>query len=427
MNNFPVIKKKLSSGLRFVLLPRSEGQTVTFMVLIGVGSRYETDKQNGLSHFLEHMFFKGTERRPTTKEIAEAIDGVGGEFNAFTGEEYTGYYVKVSAEHLEHGADVVSDILLRPLFPPEEIERERGVIQEEIKMYTDMPMRHVNHLWQRAMFGDHPLGKRIDGTHQSVAAFKRPDFVKYTSKHYSTGNTVVVLAGKFDEKKALPLLKALFAPLAKGEETHPKKAPKQVPYQRFLHERREHIDQTQIMVGVPGLALSDKRRPAADLLAVILGGGMSSRLFLSVRERNGLAYTIKTSSDGYEDAGSFVTQAGVLTDKTELALQLILEEYDRVMLEPVTEPELAKAKEMVRGHLVLELEETNAMTIFAGAQELIEKKIETPADIWKKINAVTAKDIQALAQELLASEKRTLVMLSPHSDVAVFEKMIKKS
>ncbi|MBI3420489.1 MAG: insulinase family protein, partial [Candidatus Sungbacteria bacterium] len=259
---------------------------------------------------------------------------------------------------MEHGADVVSDILLRPLFPQEEIDRERGVIQEEIKMYTDMPMRHVQHLWQQAMFGEHPLGRRIDGTNRSVAKFMRPDFVNYTKKHYHTGNTVVVVAGKFDEKKALPLLKKLFAPLSRGGETRPQVAPKTLPRTRFLHEYREHIDQTQIMLGVPGLPLSDKRRHIAALLAVILGGGMSSRLFLSVRERNGLAYTIRTSNDGYVDTGSFVTQAGVLTDKAELALKLIQEEYDRVMLEPVTEPELSKAKEMVRGHLVLELEET---------------------------------------------------------------------
>ncbi|MBI3273950.1 MAG: insulinase family protein [Candidatus Colwellbacteria bacterium] len=427
MNTFPVTKKKMPSGLRFLLLPRSEGQTVTFMVLIGVGSRYETDKQNGLSHFLEHMFFKGTERRPTMKEIAEAIDGVGGEFNAFTGEEYTGYYVKVSAEHLEHGADVVSDILLRPLFPQEEIDRERGVIQEEIKMYTDMPMRHVQHLWQQAMFGTHPLGMRIDGTNESVSKFMRPDFVNYTKKHYHTGNTVVVVAGKFDEKKALPVLKKLFTPLPKGGETHPKAAPKTLPHTRFLHEYRAHIDQTQVMLGVPGLALSDKRRHIAALLAVILGGGFSSRLFMSVRERHGLAYTIRTSNDSYVDSGSFVTQAGVLTDKTELALKLIMEEYDRVMIEPVTEPELAKAKEMVRGHLVLELEETNAIAIFAGGQELLEKSIETPEKIWKRVNAVSARDIQKLAQELLAEEKRTLVMLSPHADVGSFETLLKKA
>lgn len=426
MSSFPVSKKKLGSGLRFILAPRKEVQSVTFLVLIGVGSRYETPKQSGLSHFLEHMFFKGTETRPSTKEIAEAIDGIGGEFNAFTGEEYTGYYVKVAAQHLELGADVVSDILLRPLFPPEEIERERGVIKEEIKMYTDMPMRHIHHLWQELMYGTHPLGRRIDGTEASVSKFKRPDFLTYTQEHYHTENTVVVVAGNFDEVKTLKTLKKLFAQLPKGKETHPKKAPAKIPTKRFLHEYREHIDQTQLMIGVPGLPLNDKRRAAAELMAIILGGGMSSRLFLAVRERHGLAYSVRTSVDSYMDTGTIVTQAGVLTDKADFALELIWNEYDRIMKEEVSPEELTKAKEMVRGHMVLELEETNAIAMFVGGQELLEKKIETPEKMWKKIEAVTAQDIQKLAQELFEPKLRALALLSPHKDTSAFERILEK-
>src|SRR5581483_5166175 len=170
-------------GLRTILLPRHDREAISFLVLIGVGSRFETPQQWGLSHFLEHMFFKGTKTRPSAKEIAEAIDSVGGEFNAFTSEECTGYYVTVAAEHLERAAEVVSDILLRPLFPAEEIEREKGVITEEIRMYTSTPMAHVRHLWQEALYGTHPLGRRIDGTEKSVKALQRRDFVRYVARH----------------------------------------------------------------------------------------------------------------------------------------------------------------------------------------------------------------------------------------------------
>lgn len=424
---FPLITRKLNGGLRLLLLPRQDVASVTALVLIGVGSRFETPKQWGLSHFLEHMFFKGTERRPTTKEIAEAIDGLGGEFNAFTGEEYTGYYVKVAAEHLDTGADVVADILLQPLFPPEEIERERGVIQEEIKMYTDMPMRHVQHLWQRALYANHPLGRRIDGTHESVSAFKRRDFLSYVKKHYHTANTVVAVAGQFDPKRVEKLMTGLFADLPPGKRTFAKKAPGAVPAKRFVSEHRAHMDQTQLMVGVPGVAWHDKRRVAADMMSIILGGGMSSRLFLSVRERHGLAYSVRTSSDNYVDSGGFVTQAGVRSDRADFALELILNEYNRIMQEPVSKEELQKAREMVRGRLVLDLEETNALALFAGGQELLTAEIETPEEIWRKVSAVSAQDIQRLAQELLVPEKRAMALLSPRTDIDIFEKVLVKS
>ncbi len=405
-------------------MPRADMASATILVLIGVGSRYETPKQSGLSHFLEHMFFKGTETRPTTKEIAEAVDNVGGEFNAFTTEEFTGYYVKVASQHIETGVDVVSDILLRPLFPAEEIERERGVIQEEIKMYTDNPMRHINNLWQKMMFGDHPLGRRVDGYKETVGAMKRKDFLAYVKAHYHTGNAIVVVAGNVDVKKTQALLNKLFKSLVEGAETNPKAAPKKLPAQRFIHEYRKTLDQTHMMVGVPGVSAIDDRRYAATLLAAILGGGMSSRLFLNVRERHGLAYMVRTTAESYVDTGSFVTQTGVRTEKALDALRIILEEYDRIMEEPVSEEELNKVKQMAQGNMVLELEETNALALFASGQELIEKRILTPDEIMKRMNAVTAEEIQTLAQELLRKDKRAVALLGPQKSSKAFEKLL---
>lgn len=424
MKDFSLIEKTLPGGLRTVYLPRHEGQTVTFLVLIGVGSRYETPRQSGLSHFLEHMFFKGTTTRPTTKEIAEAIENIGGEFNAFTGEEYTGYYVKVAAEYLEKGAEVVSDILLRPLFPQVEIDRERGVITEEIRMYTDTPMRHIWHLWNEAIFGDHPLGRRIDGTPETVGTFMRNDFLGYTKKHYHTHNAVVAVAGRFNEESTQRLLKKLFAPLATGKATTPKVAPKKLPQARFLNEYRKSLDQTHLIVGAPGVSLTDDRRWAVELLTTILGAGMSSRLFIRVRERHGLAYMVRMGADSFTDAGTIATQAGVRTDKADFALKLILEEYDRIMQEKVDPGELNKAKQMVRGRMVIDLEETNALALFAGMQELLEKKVETPAQMWEKVNAITADDIQRAAQEFLPASQRTVVLLGPQKSTRPFTQLL---
>lgn len=424
MTQIPIQQRKLKNGLQTILLPSTSGGTVTFLVLVGVGSRYETPRQAGLSHFLEHMFFKGTVKRPTTKEISEAVDSVGGEFNAFTGEEYTGYYVKVAAAYLERAADVVSDILLHPLFPEVEIERERGVIIEEIRMYTDNPMRHVQHLWNEALYGTHPLGRRIDGSIKSVSAFKRSDFLSYTGTHYHTGNAAVVVAGNFDSALASKSLNSLFKELPVGEVTAPKPAPKRVPSSRFVHEYRPSLDQAHLMVGVPGCALPDQDRWPAALLATILGGGMSSRLFLAIRERRGLAYAVHTSSDEYTDTGSFVTQAGVRADKVKEALQVILEEYDRVQAELVAEDELHKAKQILRGQLLIGLEETNALAIFAAAQQVLTNKVLQPSEVLQKIDAVTAAQVQGVAQKMLLGKHRAVALLSAQKSTKGLEKLL---
>ncbi len=424
MTEFPLIQKTLPGGLRVVMLPREQVETVTFMIMIGVGSRYETPRQNGLSHFLEHMFFKGTERRPDKKAIAVEMDALGAEFNAFTSEEITSYYVKVAKENIEKGADVVSDILLRSLFPVEEIERERGVIIEEIKMYTDEPSKHVWHLWTRAMYGAHPLGRRVDGTVATVSAFKRPDFLKYVKSHYHTENAVVDVAGNFQPERMEALLAALLSELPAGKETFPKKMTVRLPAKRFVFERRASVDQTNLTAGVPGVALLDDDRAAVEVLATILGGGMSSRLFLRVREDHGLAYSVRTMSESYTDTGFLVTSAGLRSDKAAFAAKLIFEEYDRLMDELVPAEELAKAKQMIHGHMVIGLEETNALALFTGVQTLLEKRVLTPAEIWKRVEAVTPADVRRVAKRLLAPKKRAMALLGPQKSTTEFEKLL---
>lgn len=424
MNSFPLRDETLPGGLRVLLLPRSEGETVTFMVLIGVGARYETPRQWGLSHFLEHIFFKGTERRPDKRQIAEALDRVGAEFNAFTAEELTAYYVKVPAEHLALAVDVVSDILLRSLFPAAEIEREKGVIAEEIRMYTDNPASHVQHLWLEAQFGGHPLGRRIDGSLESVRRFARRDFLRYTRQHYHTGNTVVAVAGRFAEKEAAALVREAFAPLPRGAATTPRAWRRQRPVRRFVYERRAALDQTHLIVGVPGVSLHDSRRFAADILATLLGGGMSSRLFMLIREEHGLAYAVRASSENFVDCGSWVVQAGLRTDGARRAWQMINEEFDRMMREPVGAEELAKAKEMLRGRLVMGLEETNALALFAGGQALLEGRVREPRQLISAIERITAGEVQAAARALFARSRRAAALLSPLRAPRRFEELL---
>ena len=423
-NNWPLIRETLPGGLRAVLLPRPARQAVTFMVMIGVGSRYETEKQWGLSHFLEHMFFKGTETRPKTEQIAAAIEGVGGSFNAFTSEEVTAYHVTVAKEHLGIAADVVSDILLRPLFDQAEIDRERGVITEEIRMYTNMPQAHVRHIWAEALWGEHPLGRRIDGIEESVAKFNREDFIDYVGAHYHTENAVVAVAGNFDEQKMLVDLKTIFKDLPVGEETVPASVPRDLPAVSFKNQQKDELEQTHLVIGAPGVGLADERRWAAELLAAILGGGMSSRLFLSVREREGLAYTVRTRSDEYSDAGDFATYAGVRTDKALRACELILAEYDKAMNEKVSVKELDKVKKMVYGHMMLDLEETHTMAVSAAADEILTKEILIPSQVKEKLESVTAEDVQKVAQDLLAPKRRAMALLGPQAKVGDFEKLV---
>ncbi len=410
--------------MRVLLLPRTEGKAFTLLVLIGVGSRYEKEKQSGLSHFLEHMFFKGTRKRSDKLEIAETLDNMGAEYNAFTGEEVTGYYVKAAQDHLDLAGDVVADILLNSVFPSREIERERGVIMEEIKMHTDAPMRHVNHLWRRALFGGHPLGRRVDGTPETVARFTRNDFLNYTGCHYHTGNTVVVVAGNFRERGILSKIEGWFRGLPRGKETKPERA-RAGPTQRLVFENRSSLDQTHLIVGVPGTSLRDERRWATEVLAVILGGGMSSRLFMEVRENKGLAYSLRTSSENLTDTGGFETQAGLRTDKAGFALKLILRQYDRIMQEAVAQAEIDKARQMIKGRLALELEETNSLAVFAGMQELLQKKVMTPDDIERRILSVTAREIQSTARALLRTDQRAVAVLGPQSSPDVFEQQLR--
>lgn len=416
-------RKKLSNGMRVILVPEKDARASTVLVLVDTGSKYEGKKTNGLSHFLEHMCFKGTEKRPKPIDISALLDGLGASYNAFTGQEYTGYYAKVAPGHTHDALEIVSDLYLNPTFPADEIEKEKGVIVEEINMYEDMPARKVWDVLMEALYDDQPAGWNIAGTHAIVKSFGRKDFVKYRSEHYVAEATTVVVAGKFDEEKVLAEVKALFKdiPSTGKKDKKPTKEAQKKPVARLAFKKS---DQTHLIVALRSFAVSDPRGTTLEVLAQVLGGGMSSRLFTRVRDELGLCYYIRADVDAFTDHGFLAIAAGVRNDAAPDAVKEIVNELHRLKDEMVSNEELSRAKESMKGRMYLGLEKSDEVAVFYGMQEVMHKKLEQPADLAKKIDKISSKDIQELATVLLASNPLTLAMIGPHKNATKFEKLL---
>jgi len=416
-------KTTLKNGVRVIVAPMTHTKAVTVLVLFGTGSKYETKKTNGVSHYLEHMFFKGTKKRPNTIDISSLLDGVGGEFNAFTGEEFTGYYVKVASAHFDLALDVVSDILLHSKFDPKEFNRERGVIIEEINMNNDNPMRKVMELWNELLYGDQPAGWPIAGTKKTMAGIKRKDVVDYFDKQYVGDNAVVIVAGNTKDGSALKKIEKYFAPLKQGKPYE--KGGVRVQQNRpcvLLHTKQ--TDQTHIALGTRGFSLFDPQKYTAQLMATVLGGGMSSRMFISVRERKGLVYYISTMTDSDTDTGSLLTRAGIDNTKVEKAVTTIISEYKKIKRQKVSAAELTKAKNYIRGKTYLGLEASDDVAEFLGGQEILENQILSPEEILKHLDSVTASQIQNVAREMFVPEKMNLALVGPFKDKKKFEGLL---
>ena len=418
-------KTILKNGVRVVIAPMENTKAVTTLVLFGTGSKYETKKINGVSHFLEHMFFKGTEKRPRAIDISSLLDGVGGEFNAFTSEEWTGYYVKVATEHFDLALDVVSDILLHSKFDEKEVNRERGVIGEEINMYNDNPMQKVMLAWNELLYGDQPAGWPIAGTKETMAGISRNNIVEYFDKQYVGDNAVVIVAGNTKDSSALKKIEDYFSSLKHGKSYEKNEVVEMQNCPGVLLDTKK-TDQTHICLGArTGISVFDeKRKYAAQVMAVILGGGMSSRMFISVRERKGLVYYIASTADSDSDTGSFVTRAGIDNRKVELAVKTITSEYSRIKLKKVSASELKKAKNNIRGKIYLGLEASDDIAEFLGGQEIIENKITSPEEILRKIDAVTPGEIHELANEIFVPERMNLALVGPFDDKKKFEELL---
>lgn len=406
-------KSKLKNGLRIVLAPMHETETVTVMVMTGVGSRYETRKENGLAHFLEHMFFKGTTKRPTAMDISKELDAIGAEYNAYTGKDRTAYYAKVEARHSEKALDVVSDIFLHAKIEQEEIDRERGPVLQELNMYEDTPMRHINDLWEMHLYGDHPLGWEIIGTKDNIKRFKRSDFIKYLKRGYVAGNVVIGVAGKMDPVKIKKEILKRFKAIRTGKTPVFKKIiEKQKTPGVFLQHKK--TDQTHMLLGVRTYDMRHKDRYVLSVIATLLGGGMSSRLFIAVRERRGLAYSVHTSGESYHDAGYLATQCGVEHENLEKTITVILDEYRRIASEKVGKEELSKAKEYIKGKLAMGFEGSEDVVEYIVTQETLYGEITTLEEKRKRIDRVTANDVLRVAKDIFQNKKLNLAVIGPH-------------
>lgn len=418
-------KITLENGLRIITVPMENTQAVTVLVLVGTGSKYEDKKNNGISHFLEHMYFKGTKNRPTNTAVAEVLDKVGGIFNAFTGEELTGYFAKVAAEQFETALDWVSDIYLNSLFPPKEIEKERKVLIEEINMYYDTPMMYISELWKKLLYGDQPAGWDVAGTKESVGKITRKQILEYMHSQYAASNTLVCVAGKFSSVNIVEKIKNYFSKI-KVAEVKPKLPVIEKQKKPEVLVQPKKTDQTHLALGVRTYYnLFHPQKYVAELLGVILGGMMSSRLFNEVRNKLGLAYYVRTDVEADTDTGYLATFAGVDNLRVEKAVSTILKEYQKISQKKVPEEELKKAKDNLKGKLVLMLESSDAQASFYSIQELLEKKILAPQEVLAKIDKITTNDILTVAKDIFRPEKLNLTLIGPFKEKDKFEKLLK--
>jgi len=387
-----------------------DNPSVTVLVIVEAGSKYENKATNGLSHFLEHMVFKGTPKRPKAIDISRELDSIGAHYNAFTGQEYTGYYAKADVRHTDTILDVVSDMYNNPLFDAEEIRKEKGVIVEEIRMYQDLPQEHVRDMFFSLLYGDVPVGWNIAGTEENVKSFNREDFVKYRSEHYLSNSTIVVVSGSFKEEEMIGKIEKAFGSISVGQKMGKLAVVDRQDTPQIKVEFKE-TDQTHLVLGVRAFSIEDERVPAMLVLSTILGRGMSSRLFAKMRDEMGICYYIKTDYTPFTDHGFLSISAGVDNSRVKEAILGILGECARLKTEIVSSTEMKKAKDYIAGTTMLELETSDARAVFCCEQEVMKKKIESPAEIIEKINAVTAEDVQKLAKEIFVNEGLNMAVI----------------
>lgn len=421
--NHDFLLHKYDNGLRLVVVPMTSTKTVTVLVLVGTGSRFETKEINGVSHFLEHMMFKGTTKRPKWLQITKELDSIGAQYNAFTSKEYTGYWAKASLEHRDLIIDIISDIFLNSKFDEKEIQKERRVIIEEMNMYLDLPPRYVGDLYEELLYGDQPAGWKVIGEKETVLKLGRQDFVNYFNTHYLAENTVVAVAGNVDKEKVKEQVSNFFKEAREGKKvTRQSVFESQNKPQIKLHHKK--TDQTHFVLGVRAYDIFSPRSETAEVLATVLGGGMSSRLFIEIREKQGLAYYVKAGADAYTDHGYFATQAGIDNSRIEKAIRIVLREYRKMRDKPVPKHEIRKAKEYIKGHLAIELESSDSVATFFASEWLLKNETLTPEEKLSKIMAVTADDVQAAASEIFKPEKLNLALIGPFEDKKKFEKLL---
>ncbi len=416
-------KTTLKNKLRIINVPQKNTRAVTVLALVKTGSKYETSKTKGISHFLEHLYFKGTQKRPSSLAVAETLDKLGGVYNAFTSEEYTGYYAKVEASHFETALDWVSDIFLNSLLPEEEIEKERGVITEEINMYLDTPMLYIGEVWKSLLYGDQPAGWDIAGTKETVAAIKRNQLIDYMKSQYVASNTIVCLSGNIPPSSVKKAEKYFSLIATNKPKTKLPVAENQKKAKALVFPKK--TDQTHLVLGVRAFNLFHPQKFTLSVLGAILGGMMSSRLFVELREKLGLAYYVKTEVDADPDAGYLATKVGTDNQRVGQAISTILKEYAKLSKEKISPSELKKGKENLKGKLALYLEPSDTKAFFYASQDLLEGKILTMDQVFERIDKVSQNDILKVAKEIFRPERLNLALIGPFKDKLKFEKQLR--
>jgi predicted Zn-dependent peptidase len=402
----------LENGLKILMVPVDSFQSVSMGIFVGIGSRYESLPESGMSHLIEHMLFKGTENRPTAKLIAEEIEGVGGVSNAYTGQETTAYYAKVAASHLNIAVDLLTDMVRNPLFDPGEMEKERLIIGEEINMIYDIPDSWVNILLDQAIWPNHPLGQNVAGTHESLAGITRNALTAFFARCYHPQNVLITLGGAFQPNEVVDRVSQVLDDWPAAPKPTFEKAPAPQSGPRCAIEHRP-VEQGHLCLALPGLSRNHPDRYSLSVLNTILGDGMSSRLFLNIREEKGLAYAVDSSVHFLQDAGTMVVYAGVDPVRAREALTAILGELERLRNEAVPATELRKAKEYLKGRLVLGLEDSFSRAAWVAYQALFMDTIKSPEDVLNAFEAVTVEDVQRLAKEIVDPASFTLAAIGP--------------
>ncbi|KKT34799.1 MAG: Peptidase M16 domain protein [Parcubacteria group bacterium GW2011_GWA2_44_12] len=420
-------KTTLPNGLRVITYPMEGISTVTLLVVVQAGSKYETKEINGVSHFLEHMFFKGTTKRPNAQAISETLDVLGGEFNAFTSKEWTGYYVKADSRHLDLLFDVISDMFLHSKLSADEIKREKGVIIEEMNMYQDTPTRYIEDLIELLLYGkNQPAGWFVLGSKETILNMTRQQMAQYVHAQYVARDTVVIIVGDIYGKDKENYHTRLEQKVASYFKEIPVREPsgksvvteKQDEPQVLFHYKK--TDQSHLELAVRAYRASHRDMPALSVLSTILGGNMSSRLFFRIRERHGLCYYIRSGITAHTDSGYLSVRAGVDNVRFEMALKKIMAELREIRAKGVLQKELEKAKDYLRSKLNLSLETSSDVAFWLGEQEMVEGAIKTKQQILKEINAVTLADISRIALDIFRNDKLNLAVIGPYKNTSPF-------
>jgi predicted Zn-dependent peptidase len=418
------IKKTLVNGLTVIQIPSHDAESVVVDFFVKTGSRSEIAEENGISHFLEHFLFKGTEKYPSAMAISEIIDAIGGEMNANTGKEHTQYYIKAASKHLPLIFEVLTDMVQCPLLDREELEREKNVIVEEINMYKDMPIAEIENVLERMMWPKDALGRDIAGTKEVVTKFTPEMFRDYIGRHYQTPNIILGVSGKYSERQLDQLIEKYWSKVPK-KRFHGWDRIKDRQTKPRMSIQFKETQQAHLALGFKSFAYGDKRNSAVSVLGSVLGGGMSSRLFSEVREKRGLAYYVRAMPGSYQDTGSFTIGSGVQVEKIDEASQIILSELKKIKEVLVGEKELQKAKDYIKGKTILALEDNQVRLDWFLERCAFHKTVETPEQAFKSLDAVTPKELQKVANEIFQNKNMTLAVIGPYKSEKQFRKLLK--